>query len=212
MRNILFVVAMFVTSCAVAQFIDPSGAVKLNLPKSIPNGDGVTLDPPWWLLRQKGWSEYVPCPELSGSNIATRVTNVINGVYVEQCGYTAAQPMEYSAYPEPSTTIPVLDTNGVVVGSARLLAMQGSLQLVLVTNEASPMKPWPVQRASFLEKSRATTEAQKKAQIRRTSPTVEQTKTNLLGVIAKSSGNAQRDAIISYLEWLTLELQAMQEQ
>jgi hypothetical protein len=53
--------------------------------------------------------------------------------------------------------------------------------------------------------------AKAKAVAIRGEETTEKTRERLLDVISRSSGNAQRNAIVAYLRWLTLEVEAIKE-
>lgn len=49
-------------------------------------------------------------------------------------------------YPQPDVTVPVVDADGNPVGTARLL-VDAAGQLLIVTDSASPQRPWPDQKA-----------------------------------------------------------------
>ncbi len=55
-------------------------------------------------------------------------------------------------YPSPDTTVPMVDSNGVQVGTARLLVDADTLLPVAVINSASPQRAWTNQQEQFVER------------------------------------------------------------
>jgi hypothetical protein len=60
---------------------------------------------------------------------------------------TAAAWLSAQSYPQPDVTVPVLDAVGQATGTARLLVLGG--QLYVVTDSASPQRPWAQQWAEL---------------------------------------------------------------
>ena len=113
------------------------------------------------------------------------------------------------AYPSPASLIPVLDTNGIVVGTVRQVMYAGDTNVYYLTDTASPQKPWKVQLRQFVRLIERRERAEARAKEKRPGETIEATRTNLLAAIETSTGKKQQDAIVRYLEWLTLELQTV---
>jgi hypothetical protein len=71
-----------------------------------------------------------------------------NGVAVETITCSPA-PDPADQYPEPDMIVPMVDSNGVQVGTARLLVDSDTLLPVAVINSQSPQRPWSEQRDQF---------------------------------------------------------------
>lgn len=52
--------------------------------------------------------------------------------------------------PAPEVFVPMLDSDGELVGTARLVVIEGSLSVLASTNSASPQKPWAEQKDQIL--------------------------------------------------------------
>jgi hypothetical protein len=57
-----------------------------------------------------------------------------------------------AAYPTPDVTVPMVDTNGTVVGTARIVVDRETLETIAVINTASPQRPWQEQRTNIVKK------------------------------------------------------------
>jgi len=57
-------------------------------------------------------------------------------------------------YPNPTTLVPRLDSNGVYKGTSRLIVSQETGDVLATTNSASPQSAWPVQMAEWTEKAK----------------------------------------------------------
>jgi hypothetical protein len=55
---------------------------------------------------------------------------------------------ETSDYPRPDSLVPMIDTNGVSVGLARVLVDRETLEVIAVIDTASPKREWAQQRAA----------------------------------------------------------------
>lgn len=55
-----------------------------------------------------------------------------------------------AAYPAPDVTVPMLDSAGHAVGTARIVVDAATLDPVVVINSASPQRPWAEQRAAYM--------------------------------------------------------------
>jgi len=51
-------------------------------------------------------------------------------------------------FPSPDIVVPLMGTNGVQVGTARIVVDRETMQAVAVVDSASPQKPWAEQRAA----------------------------------------------------------------
>ena len=61
---------------------------------------------------------------------------------------TAAE-LAMEAYPLPESVVPLIGTNGVQVGTARIVVDATTMQPIAVVNSASPQKSWAEQRAEY---------------------------------------------------------------
>ena len=70
-------------------------------------------------------------------------------------GVVAVDPVKVNAAaalrgPAPEVFVPMLNSDGEPVGTARLVVIEGSLSVLASTNSASPQKPWAEQRDQIL--------------------------------------------------------------
>ena len=125
-------VLLLVTATATAQVINTNDlAQRMNYPTRI----GATFNPSTEMLRDAGWREYVPCPNIEGSNIV--LTSYSDN------GDTVTASCEYE---EVVVTLPLPDLfdNGIAVldddGHAIELVPVGS-EVIAVQVSNSPLDP-----------------------------------------------------------------------
>lgn len=53
-------------------------------------------------------------------------------------------------YPEPDTTVPMVDASGVTVGTARIVANAVTLEPIIVVNSQSPKRSWQDQKGDIV--------------------------------------------------------------
>jgi cysteine synthase len=77
--------------------------------------------------------------------------------------YRAPTAAELAAelYPLPDVVVPLVGTNGVQVGTARIVVDRETMQAVAVVDSASPQKPWAEQRAAAVKQIKAMQTAKK---------------------------------------------------
>jgi hypothetical protein len=118
---------------------------------SYPTKIGGLQNPSLQQLRDAGWRDYVACVGIEGSN-AVKVLFTDDGVtYTDICDYETIPPAP-EPYPQPDTTVPMVDSNGVQVGTARILVDADTLLPVAVINSASPQREWPKQQQQFVSR------------------------------------------------------------
>ena len=64
-------------------------------------------------------------------------------------------------FPSPDIVVPLVGTNGVQVGTARIVVDRETMQAVAVVDSASPQKPWAEQRAAAVKQIKAMQTAKK---------------------------------------------------
>ena len=135
MKN-LFVALLLLaaTAATAAPLIDPDGTYHAAPPSRLETLDGVaTIGNPDALLAY-GWAYASPeriAAEEAAQAIAQAEAEALRG-------------------PAPEVFVPMLNSDGEPVGTARLVVIEGSLAVVASTNSASPQKPWAEQKDQIL--------------------------------------------------------------
>ena len=88
------------------------------------------------------------CPKTADE----KTLSVVEGVVVVDPVKVNAAAAEAEALsgPAPEVFVPMLDSDGEPVGTARLVVIEGSLAVVASTNSASPQKTWAEQKDQIL--------------------------------------------------------------
>lgn len=119
-----------------------------------PRVPGIT-NPTLWQLNAAYWFEQskpVPDPVPDGKYVSGwSWQGLQDGLSVYEA---VLSDIPVPEYPRPNVTVPMLDGDGAVIGTVRLLA-DADLNVVAVTDSASPQKPWSEQLAAWQQKRAA---------------------------------------------------------
>ena len=130
MKKVIAILIFATAVAASAQFVGPNGEWSASWPVQI----GTTYNPTPAMCEAAGWRE------ATAQEIADR---------------EAARAAEQAAAealigPAPEVFVPMLNSDGEPVGTARLVVIEGSLAVVASTNSASPQKTWAEQLDQIL--------------------------------------------------------------
>ena len=130
MKKVIAILIFATAVAASAQFVGPNGEWSASWPVQI----GTTYNPTPAMCEAAGWRE------ATAQEIADR---------------EAARAAEQAAAealigPAPEVFVPMLNSDGDPVGTARLVVIEGSLSVLASTNSASPQKPWSEQKDQIL--------------------------------------------------------------
>ena len=110
-----------------------------------------TADETGNVTRHEGDTPYPPgavwktkCPRMADEKTLSIVESV---VVVDPVKVNAAAALRG---PAPEVFVPMLNSDGEPVGTARIVVIEGSLAVVASTNSASPQKPWAEQKDQIL--------------------------------------------------------------
>ena len=118
-----------------------------------PRSIGNTSDPEDWHLNAAGYYEQQRESDPPEGQQVTGWTwaGLQDNRSVYEPIYADIPPPILPEYPEPDVTVPLVDTNGTTIGTARILVDAETLQPLAVVNSASPQKPWTEQNAQRKE-------------------------------------------------------------
>lgn len=114
-------------------------------------------------------AEAVWARQTGNTETAKQIRFSEDGATVEWCslpGVAAAinaivPTLATTDFPSPDIVVPLLGTNGVQVGTARIVVDRETMQAVAVVDSASPQKPWAEQRAAAVKAMKARQDAKK---------------------------------------------------
>ena len=134
MNKLATLLILAATIAHAAPLIDPDGTYHAARPTRIETPDGVaTIGNPDALLAY-GWAYASP-----------------ERIAAEEAAQAAAQAeAEALRGPAPEVFVPMLNSDGEQVGTARLVVIEGSLSVLASTNSASPQKFWVEQLDQIL--------------------------------------------------------------
>jgi len=137
MKKLIAVISTFLAACSsfAAPLVDTEDAYHEKRPSRIMhNGNIVLVGSDDWLVSNAGWTYATP-----------------ERIAAEDSAKAAAQAeAEALRGPAPEVFVPMLNSDGEPVGTARLVVIEGSLAVVASTNSASPQKPWAEQKDQIL--------------------------------------------------------------
>ena len=123
------------TAATAAPLIDPDGTYHAARPTRLETPAGVaTVASDEWLIESQGWRLATP------QEIADRAA----------AAEAADAEAEALRGPAPEVFVPMLNSDGEPVGTARIVVIEGSLSVLASTNSASPQKPWAEQKDQIL--------------------------------------------------------------
>ena len=130
MKKVIAILIFATAVAASAQFVGPNGEWSASWPVQI----GTTYNPTPAMCEAAGWRE------ATAQEIADR----------ESARAAEQAAAEALIGPAPEVFVPMLNSDGDPVGTARLVVIEGSLSVLASTNSASPQKPWSEQKDQIL--------------------------------------------------------------
>ena len=141
MKKLLAILALAATA-ANAQYVDRLGNYLTAPPSPYAAADGrLIFNPSWSHILADGGRE--------ATEQETADWQAAQDAAASAAAEAAAQA-EALRGPAPEVFVPMLNSDGEPVGTARLVVIEGSLAVVASTNSASPQKPWAEQKDQIL--------------------------------------------------------------
>ena len=141
MKKLLVLLALAATA-ANAQYVDRLGNYLTAPPSPYAAADGrLIFNPSWSHILADGGRE-ATVQETADWQAAQDAA--------AQAAANAQAAAEALRGPAPEVFVPMLNSDGEPVGTARLVVIEGSLAVVASTNSASPQKPWAEQKDQIL--------------------------------------------------------------
>ena len=141
MKKLLAILALAATA-ANAQYVDRIGNYLTSPPSPYAAEDGrLIFNPSWSHILADGGRE-ATAQETADWQAAQAAA--------AQAAANAQAAAEALRGPAPEVFVPMLNSDGEPVGTARLVVIEGSLAVVASTNSASPQKPWAEQKDQIL--------------------------------------------------------------
>ena len=138
----LFTILALAATAANAQYVDRLGNYLTAPPSPYAAADGrLIFNPSWSHILADGGRE-ATAQETADWQAAQDAA--------AQAAANAQAAAEALRGPAPEVFVPMLNSDGEPVGTARLVVIEGSLAVVASTNSASPQKPWAEQKDQIL--------------------------------------------------------------
>lgn len=132
--RMMFASIMFAAASCFAYVVGPNGEWAVNYPTELKTNGQVTYNATPAMCESAGW-RYATQAEIDAKTSA------------EAAAQAEAEALRG---PAPEVFVPMLNSDGEPVGTARLVVIEGSLAVVASTNSASPQKPWAEQKDQIL--------------------------------------------------------------
>lgn len=132
--RMMFASIMFAAASCFAYVVGPNGEWAVNYPTELKTNGKVTYNATPAMCAAAGW-RYATQAEIDAKAAA------------EAAAQAEAEALRG---PAPEVFVPMLNSDGEPVGTARLVVIEGSLAVVASTNSASPQKPWAEQKDQIL--------------------------------------------------------------
>ncbi len=141
MKKLLAILALAATA-ANAQYVDRLGNYLTAPPSPYAAADGRLIFNPSWIHILADGGREATAQETADWQAAQAAA--------AQAAANAQAAAEALRGPAPEVFVPMLNSDGEPVGTARLVVIEGSLAVVASTNSASPQKPWAEQKDQIL--------------------------------------------------------------